>query len=292
MRPKPNSAQPKRVFVAPSRDAVDASRFAHPVFDGFRGFDEWLIGPEWPGIADFDQRAAGLHHAFTKKPLRFVEQIPELLADGLHYEQRIHEQGFIATRVGNWHDLFNAMAWLRFPKLKSALNARQWRDVQAVGPKTRTPGQCAMTLFDEAGCVVRMDDAGMRECWRTHDWQGLFVEHADAWRQGRARVWVFGHALLEHALVTETLLVGKCVVLPPSSQIMHAAECFGEDGGAGVVEALAAAIADSTLLTSTQQLRTLPLAGIPGWHAQADSAAFIRSAKCFAPAPKVLRDFV
>jgi len=31
----------------------------------------------------------------------------------------------IATREHNWHDLLNALVWLRFPGLKSVLNRRQ-----------------------------------------------------------------------------------------------------------------------------------------------------------------------
>ena len=59
----------------------------------------------------------------------FVAQTPALLADGLHYEQRIAERGEIATREGNWHDLLNALIWLRFPRTeKRAESAPGRRD--------------------------------------------------------------------------------------------------------------------------------------------------------------------
>jgi len=52
-----------------------------------------------------------------------------LLDDGLHYEERIARKGAIATRAENWHDLFNALIWLRYPSLKRALNARQMDEI-------------------------------------------------------------------------------------------------------------------------------------------------------------------
>ena len=44
--------------------------------------------------------------------------------DGLAYEQRIWQNGVVATRPGCWHDFFNALVWLSFPRSKAVLNAR------------------------------------------------------------------------------------------------------------------------------------------------------------------------
>jgi hypothetical protein len=263
------SAKSKRIFISPSRDAVNKTIFRHPVFKGVEDYLLWASEEDWPNVDELNQPGAQLQHAYTQKSLMFVKQTADLVADGLHYEQRIFQTGNIATRENNWHDLFNAMMWLRYPHIKSALNARQWRDAQSNGLRTRTPGQCAMTLFDEAGAIVSMPDV-MLNCWKQHDWQGLFIQHADKWRSGEAKVAVFGHALLDHALVTETLLVAKCIVV-------------AESNFSSYFESLADAIESEKLLLSNKELRTLPLCGIPGWHSAANSAEFVETAACFSP---------
>lgn len=262
--------KPKRVFISPSRENVDKSIFRHPVFNDVAAFLSWAEGEHWPSVGSLNFSQEKLMHAYTGLPLIFEKQTAGLVLDGMHYEQRIFQRGQIATRENNWHDLFNAMMWLKYPRIKSALNARQWSDVQQHGLKTRTPGQCAMTLFDEAGAFVTLPDE-MLECWKQHDWRGLFIEHADAWRSGRARVAVFGHALLDHALVTETLLVAKCIVLQDLS------------GFSSGFDNLADSIHAGNILRSNGELRTLPLCGIPGWHSAQDSAEFVRTAACFSP---------
>ena len=260
--------KPKRVFISPKRESVNKTIFKHPVFHDVADYLSWAVSEQWPDVEALNLSGTSLLHAYTGKPLVFTKQSAELLDDGMHYEQRIFQRGLIATRENNWHDLFNAMMWLKYPKIKSALNARQWADIEGHGLKTRTPAQCAMTLFDEAGAIVTMPEA-MLACWKQHDWHGLFIEHANLWREGRARVAVFGHALLDHALVTETLLVAKCVVLEDQTDLSTYFESIARD------------IHRENCLRSNSELRTLPLCGIPGWHSATDSAQFVKSAACF-----------
>ena len=197
---------------------------------------------------------------------RFVEQTPVLLRDGLHYEQRIAERGEVATRAENWHDLINALVWLRHPRLKSALNVRQVAEIAIVGAKTRSRAQCALTHFDEAGIVVKMHDPKLIALWDAHDWHALFWRERAAWRDGSVEVVVFGHALLEHALRPKQLLVGKALVASLNNDaVMHVAE----------------AVRVGDVLNDPQELRPLPLSGIPGWHPDNDAESFYFEAPCF-----------
>lgn len=253
-------------FVAPARTAVDPEVFAHPPLSLWREFEDLLCGPQWPDVGTLNARARS--HA-----PRFVAQTPQLLNDGLHYEQRIFECGAIATREDNWHDLLNALIWLRFAQLKAALNARQIGEIAKVGPKRRTRAQCALTHFDEAGVVVQLRDPELLRLWDAHDWHGLFWRERCAWSDGRVQASVFGHALLEHALQPGQLLVGKALVaLQPQSGNVESA-----------MADLALAIRAETILLDPQELRPLPLSGIPGWHANTASEEFYRSAPCFRP---------
>ncbi len=244
-----------RRFVAPSWEQVDAARFRHPMFDGYRDYLDLMTATAWPKIDTLNRRM----------PLtgpRFVSQDAALLADGLHYEARI-AQGRIATRPENWHDLFNAMVWMRHPDLKHALNRQQCRYLERMGMRERSPAQQALTQFDESGVIVQVRDKELLDLWDRHDWVTLFHANAGRWSEGGIAVAaVVGHALMEQMLVPGRLLVGKCLVV------------LGEpvDAVARVVESIAAG---ASLVTPTE-LRPLPLAGIPGWHVEQDAAFYAR----------------
>ena len=209
---------------------------------------------------------------------RFIVQTPALLADGLHYEQRIAQRGEIATRECNWHDLLNALVWRRFPQLKSALNVRQVAEIAIAGPKQRTRAQGALTHFDEAGVVVLVRDPALLGLWDAHDWHGLFWRERAAWSDGRIHVVVFGHALLEHALKPGQLLVGKALVVAmrQSGEVESVIENM-----ASAIGALAAVIRNGKALNDPQEMRPLPLSGIPGWHDDNADETFYSSAPCF-----------
>lgn len=254
----------KRRFIAPSRSGLDAGVFAHPVFDGLSVFHDWLTSPAWPTPAQ-------LNDALPSAGKRFVQQDQTLIDDGLHYEVRIAERHVIATRAENWHDLFNAMIWCRYPAIKQALNARQVAHIATMGITQRNRAQYALTQFDEAGVIVCVRDPALLALWNQHDWTALFHQHASAWRSGDLRIAaVIGHALLEHALVPALLLVGKCLVVQ------------GEIDDETCIANVARAITEGRALNDPQELRPLPLAGIPGWYPGQD-AAFYAEAECFQP---------
>jgi hypothetical protein len=251
-------------YVAPARGSVAAASFAQPPLADWAEYGEWLQGAAWPTVESLND--GWLHPARW----RFVRQTPALLADGLHYEQRIAQRGEIATRQDNWHDLFNALVWLRYPAIKQALNARQMAEIARMGPKMRSRAQYALTHFDEAGVMVELANRELLDCWDAHDWHGLFWRHRQAWIDGAIRVEPFGHALLEHALPPGKLLVGKALVFVRSSTPTLRDSC-------------ATAIAAGQLLNDPLELRPLPLSGLPGWHPDNASEAFHRGAACYQP---------
>ncbi|MBD8900284.1 DUF3025 domain-containing protein [Rhodanobacter sp. DHG33] len=253
-------------YVAPARDAVDPQVFQRMPLADWREYAGLIEGRDWPSVAALNAcRPIGMRE-------RFAAQTRELLADGLHYEQRIAEHGEIATRENNWHDLFNALVWLRHPALKRALNARQMAEIAHMGTRQRSRAQYALTHFDEAGVVVALRDPALLALWDAHDWHGLFWRERAAWLDGRIQVELFGHALLEHALTPGQLLVGKALVVagPDVSTAM-------------VADACAHATLTGEVLCDPLELRPLPLAGVPGWHPGNKQEAFCREAACFRP---------
>lgn len=245
----------RRRFIAPLRGQVDPRCFDHPLFADFHDFEALMHSDDWPGIDV-------LNALLRVQEKCFVTQDDALLNDGLHYEQRI-AQGRIATRAQSWHDLFNALVWARHPVIKRALNAQQCRHIAVMGASQRNRAQAALTQFDETGLIVRVRDADVLAAWDRHDWSALF--NPVVWRDGDIAVSaVIGHALMEQTLLIERLLVGKCVVV------------VADDHAACVAE-VAAAIAEGRLLADPAELRPLPLAGIPGWHARQDETFYQQS---------------
>lgn len=249
-------------YVAPARDAFDRGVLASPPLSHWSAFEPLLRDEAWPDVERLNDLLP------EGADVRFVAQDRDLLADGLHYEERIARQGRIATRPDNWHDLFNALVWARYGTLKRALNARQMTEIERMGPRERSRPQCALTHFDEAGIVVSLRDRAMLAAWNAHDWHALFWTHRDAWTRGEARAAIFGHALLEHALTPDKLLVGKAlVVMGEGDPIARCAEV----------------IASGAILNDPQELRPLPVSGVPGWHANTVDEAFYATAPCFQP---------
>lgn len=252
-------------YVAPAREAIDAVVFSRPPLSLWRAHAGWLQGPAWPTI---DALNAARPHDMQE---RFVDQTPALLDDGLHYEERIARLGVIATRTDNWHDLFNAMVWLRYPDIKRALNAQQMAEIAHMGPRERSRPQYAMTHFDEAGVIVLLRDRRLLALWDDHDWHGLFWRERQAWQDGRASLEVFGHALLEHALTPGKLLVGKALVfLAGDAEPLPAKAC-------------ADAIRAGHVLRDPLDLRPLPLSGLPGWCVENDAEDFHLHTACYQP---------
>lgn len=232
----------------------------------WRDHAAWLEGDAWPSIEQLNA-CVPRYVAY-----RFVAQTPALLADGLHYEQRIAERGEIATREGNWHDLMNALIWLRQPALKQALNRRQVAEIAHMGLKIRSRAQYALTQFDEGGVIVRLGDPALLALWDAHDWHGLFWRRRQAWLDGTIQLELFGHALYELALNPGKLLVAKALVF-------QSADASLDETRARCAEA----IAGGKLLNDPLELRPLPLSGLPGWHGDNEEEKFHQTTVCYQP---------
>ena len=254
-------------YIAPARGTVDPQVFGRMPLAAWHEYAGLLEESQWPTLDALN----ALLPADART--RFVAQDHQLLADGLHYEQRIAERGQIATRTGNWHDLLNALAWLRYPAIKQALNQRQMSEIARMGPKLRSRPQYALTHFDEAGVIVTLQDPALLPLWDAHDWHGLFWRQRQAWLNGSIRLKLFGHALLEHALNPDKLLVGKALVFQATCSV----------DASQVNTCCAEAITTGQLLCDPLELRPLPLAGIPGWRVDNADEAFHLATACYQP---------
>jgi hypothetical protein len=258
----------------------------HPLLAAWAGHAGLIAQAAHSSIAALESERGRIEAMDLLERPVFCAQDAQMLLDGLHYEQRIAERNVLATRECNPHDLFNALIWLRHPQLKWALNARQVADISVVGPKQRTRGQCAMTHFDEAGAIVWFCDPDLLAAWDAHDWSGLFLRERTAWGR-RIAITVFGHALIERQFAGDEVLSTAKVIAVQVAEDDIVSRCFGDSSIIACWEraeaALALAIREGRLLVDPQEMRPLPLAGIPGWHPGNDVEAFFREAPCFRP---------
>lgn len=215
-------------------------------------------------------------------PLRLVGQGEKPAAFEDRYEARIYLKGELQTRSGNWHDLFNALVWLTFPRAKAALNARHYsalRQQQAAGALNRGPVQDAMTLFDEGGVIVAASDRELLAQLREFRWKELF------WRN-RARVgagmrfYLFGHALYEKALRPFTGITGRGV-------LFGVEEDFFSISLPAQLERLDVMLEqrllDGDALITTRDLAPVPILGVPGWCADNVHESYYDNVDYFRP---------
>ncbi|MFC4161249.1 DUF3025 domain-containing protein [Chitinimonas lacunae] len=239
-----------------------SSLFAEsPWFAALRPTLDRLGWSRFPAAADWAAASAG-HCTVSAQPLCFAPA-PD---DGLAYEERIWRTGRVATRPDNWHDAFNALAWLAFPRSKAALNALHWRHLAHDPPGRRSRARDAATLFDESGVAVVASDPTLLAALRDHQWATLFQRRRADWGR-QIEVWVLGHALSEKALAPFRGIVGKCALLEVSPTHFGRPTVERLDW---VDQALAARCDDDSL-TQPGALPPLPLLGIPGWWPQQDA---------------------
>jgi hypothetical protein len=251
-----------------------------------------LPAARWPDCADLNALAAAGHTPPVNAagmPIRFVPQPRRPTAFEEKYEPRIFLRGEVLLRAANWHDLFNALVWLVFPRTKAALNRRHYEALcaqRAAGAVNRGPQQDALTLFDEGGIVVAAANPDLAAMLRAHDWKALFWQ-----RRAEARAamgyYLFGHALYEKALQPYAGVTGRGVILA------CAADFFARPLAAQLEEIdlrLAGLLAADGSFAATGELAPVPILGIPGWCAENEDASYYDNAAYFRPPPLRTRD--
>lgn len=250
-------------------------------------FAQWscrLPQGHFPACADLNALLDSRHCSGSGGPLCFVSSDACSEADmrgrGREaYEARIFRCGEIVTREDNWHDLFNALAWLTFPRTKRELNRAHHEHMQGSSSKQRGTARDALTLFDESGVLVACADPSLAQLLTGFRWKELFLERRDD-VENRMRFFVFGHALHEKALAPHAGMTGRALILECSRPFMDAPMT---QQLAELDERAAAWLRDPTALASTRLLAPLPLLGIPGWDPGNNEAAYYDNTGVFRP---------
>ncbi len=243
------------------------SGFAHPAFEPYRDLLARLAGSMDLQALNEIAEQTGIRHAGTGKALRF-DRLTEA-PSAAQYEQSIAASGKVPTRENNLHDFLNALVWLRFPQIKSALNQRHCEMLEQQPGERKQRGRLRdrLTLLDESGALVICDAPPLLALLREKKWVELFWDA----RQEAARHMRFivvGHGLLENCLAPFPGMTAKCLCLPAPATRLDAVD-----------ELAASAIRDA----ETFELPPLPVQGIPGWDNN-ESADYYRNTAVFRPA--------
>ena len=236
-----------------------------------------MAGDDWPTLSRLQQimTCAGICTA-SGLPLQLVS--PAASAD-TSYEQRLYNQGELEFRERNWHDLFNVLVWLTFPRAKAALNFRHHAALPAGKPGGRGPVRDALTLFDESGVIILSADAELLRMIREFRWKPLFWERRAEVIAGMDFL-PFGHALCEKVLTPYKGITGRGWLLEVDRDFLASPTM---ERLQKIDQLLARQIADPQTLRQTHELAPLPVLGVPGWCVDNEQPAYYDDRDHFRP---------
>ena len=243
----------------------------HPAFAGLASLFARLDEHGFPDLAALNRLAATLAPrpiSAGGAPIRFVAASGRQRA--LDYERRVFERGEVATRSHDWHDVFNALSWLVFPRTKAALNAGHC--AAADGHGRRGPQRDALTLLDESGILVACADMELLALWRAHEWRSAFWNRRAILHQ-TLHASVIGHGLLVKLLAPFRAITAKALVIGTMTTATEISTAR--------VDAAAAALITAGEASAPSALLPLPVAALPGWDCEGMGARLFDDTSVF-----------
>ncbi|MDX8385817.1 MAG: DUF3025 domain-containing protein [Gallionella sp.] len=265
-----------------SREALLGSVIFSPLYSAIADLDSG----KFPTLKECNELLEQQIPSITVKggmPLRFVSQECGKLPFERQYEPRCYLEGEVPTRTNNWHDLFNALVWLTFPKSKAAINARHYDalmklDASGEGSQ-RGAVRDANTLLDESGVVVVYSNAELSGLLRDFKWKELFWQRREQVKSSMG-FYIVGHGLYEKALQPYVGMTGQGLLLAVepaffswslSQRLVH-------------LDAILASHLDSSEnCRNTRDLSPVPLLGIPGWTPENENEQYYENTDYFRP---------
>jgi hypothetical protein len=249
---------------------------ALPCWRDILPFLDRLSGNGFPSCDQLNALLPGSVTSAGGHAIRFADS-RELGDDG--YEHRIYTTGQVSTRPESWHDLFNALMWMCFPAIKTAMNSLHYHAGASLKSGSRGRLRDALTLFDECGVLVFSDDLGVLQSLAERKWQDAFSNSV-----GMA---LCGHAMLEKFLSPYKSMTAKALLIHVDDDFMKLPRQAALDL---LDRKLAHQMHNGLVLTKPACLSPLPLAGVPGWWpaSEQESEGFYEDLQVFRPPPRKL----
>lgn len=238
---------------------------------------------DWPDHTHLEKLKNNLTRAITTCSGKFIHFVPQNTSTYVfsqQYEPRIYLTGEIQTRTRNWHDLFNTLVWLSFPRTKATLNQLHYHELlreNQANIKLRGRLRDAATLFDESGVVVVTNDHCLAKLLRDFDWKELFW-----WQrkklQNRMQFFIFGHGLYEKGLNPYLGMTGKGIILTVNNDFFGRALM----SQLAIMDVMLVNFINSHLTTSVEMV-PVPILGYPGWSSENMDESFYDNQSYFRP---------
>ncbi len=281
---QPSLTKPDAMHQQPAPAWHPASLLQSPLFAPLHAALANINSTNFPTLADCNALLAKQQPTIvthTGLPLCFITQQTGKLTFEQQYEPRCYLAGEVQMRVNNWHDLFNALVWLTFPKIKAALNARHYHALQRAQILPNKNGRGALrdanTLLDESGVIVVTADEKLANLLRDFQWKKLFWQQREQVKTVMG-FYIFGHGLYEKSVQPYVGITGQGLLLQVESafftwslpaQLMH------------IDSALAARLATPDFCATTRELTPVPLLGMPGWAAENECEDYYENTQYF-----------
>lgn len=266
-----NSVSPSYIFKQPTTPWNRKELLRSPFFSPLRNTITELDTDGFPTLSDMNALLTHRPSQITVAsgaPLFFVPQNTGKLPFEAQYEPSCYLRGEVPTRDTNWHDLFNALVWLTFPRTKAAMNARHYRvlttgdaDNTQLARSARGSVRDVTTLLDESGVIVVCSDPELIRMLKAFEWKNLF------WHNRRQvienmKFFIVGHGLYEKALRPYVGMTGQGMLL----EVGETFHSWAADVQLAHVDRLVEKVlADDAKYQCSSELNPVPLLGIPGW---------------------------
>jgi hypothetical protein len=239
--------------VRPSSKHVD---LAQPWWADYLPFLDQLKGTQIPAC---EQLNSLLPRGLKSESGQAIHFVPSTELDDGAYEHRIYTTGQVSTRPDNWHDLFNALVWMRFPRIKIAMNTLHYHAYSQQTAGRRGALRDALTLFDECGVIVFSHRTERLYALAQRHWSEAF---RPAGFQNDVQLAISGHAMLEKYLSPYKSMTAKALLVQLDTTAMTLPR---EELLVYLDQQLAELLLAGNILTKPACLAPLPLAGVPGW---------------------------
>lgn len=236
----------------------------------------------WPDVQDYNawfKQAAIFNTLPAENYFSFSIQTKQTC-----YEQEVFLHRRVPTRLQSWHDFFNNVTWILYPKTKWAIMQRMQEENRSkTAGIVRTTRQNLLAHFDECGMIFCSDKPEWFETVKMHAWKKLFLETTHL--QSHAWPLIFGHGLFEKAQNPYIGMTGKMFFL----QVEPAFFALSlHDRILHVDIQVAKWILSEELPAEPKTLSPFPMLGWPKWHQHNDQTAFYENVQYFRPRPQLL----
>lgn len=284
-------------IISPDYDyELSAELFTHPIYSPYQLWinralahkNEQLSSAELLNI--LIEKYTQNFSNFNQHKLKFSKQIllPKQAKKSVkYYERIINEDGEIPTRSNNWHDFFNALCWLTFPKIKATIShlhfcaINNYLNLDEQASNIRGGVRDLLTLFDEGGVMVVINNKAkinFEKLIKNHQWRELFWDNREQLITD-VKFIIIGHAILDKVRNPYSGITAKALFSNVENNIFTNPQELITYLDINVAEKL---INQNNNL-NTKLLCPLPIFGYPTWFEGNDQLEFYNNIEVFRP---------